>query len=167
VTSDPRHGLRRFDPALAGTVLGWVASDDEARRWASLAARPTDPAIFDRWHAEEGVRPYLFVSDGSAAGYGEIWEDRDEDEAELARLIVDPTRRGRGLGRTFVAMLLAEARRLGWASVWLRVAPDNDAALHAYLAAGFTRATEDEETAFNAGQPDAYVWLRGPEADRA
>ena len=100
--------------------------------------------------------------DGSAVGYGEVWEDPDEDEAELARLIVDPARRGRGVGRTLAAALLAEARRLGWSDVWLRVVPGNEPAIRAYAAAGFARATSDEERAFNVGQPVAYVWMRVP-----
>ena len=106
----------------------------------------------------------MLVVDDYRVGYGEIWEHPDADEAELARLIVDPARRGRGLGRLLATLLLAEARRLGWADVWLRVVPDNEPALRAYAAAGFRRATPAEELAFNAGQPADYVWMRAPEA---
>jgi ribosomal protein S18 acetylase RimI-like enzyme len=102
------------------------------------------------------------TSAGGPVGYGEIWEDAAADEAELARLIVDPAARGRGIGRALVRELLAEARGRGWASVWLRVAPDNEPALHAYAAAAFSRASPEEEAAFNEGQPVAYVWLRAP-----
>ena len=51
----------------------------------------------------------------------------------------------------------AEARRLGWAHVWLRVVPDNEPALSRHVSAGFRRATPDEESAFNVGQPVEYV----------
>src|SRR5262245_43619135 len=115
--------LRPFDPAEGSSVLRWVTSDDDARRWASLPGRTTDASIFDRWHAEPGVRPYVYVVDGAIVGYGEIWEDPEENEAELARLIVDAEQRGRGLGRQLASSLLAEARRLGWSNVWLRVVP--------------------------------------------
>ena len=159
----------RFDPTLRAfklgdgrTVLMWVTSDDEARRWASLPARPMSLEIFDRWHAEPGVRPYLFEISGVAVAYGEIWEDPDEDEAELARLIVDPGRRGQGVGRALARALLAEARRLGWADVWLRVAPGNAPALRAYAAAGFARTNAGDEAAFNVCQPEAFVWMRAP-----
>jgi ribosomal protein S18 acetylase RimI-like enzyme len=154
--------LRPFDPALGATVLGWVISDDEARRWASLDARPNSTDVFARWHAEPDVRPYLLELRGSPVGYGEIWEDADENEAELARLIVDSGRRGQGFGRRLVHELLAEARRLGWADVWLRVEPDNQPALRCYAGAGFARATPAEEAAFNVGQPAAFVWMRAP-----
>jgi len=97
---------------------------------------------------------------GLPIGYGEIWEDPDEHEAELARLIVDPVVRGRGIGRRMARLLLEEARRRGWAAVWLRVVPGNEPALAAYRAAGFERASPDEERSFNAGQPVSYRWLR-------
>jgi ribosomal protein S18 acetylase RimI-like enzyme len=119
--------------------------------------------MFKRWHAEPGVRAYLLAVDDEPVGYGEIWEDPDEDEAELARLIVDPARRGRGLGRLLATSLLGETRRLGWVDVWLRVAPDNEPAHRAYAAAGFRRATPAEESAFNANQPVEFVWLRAPD----
>ena len=118
--------------------------------------------MFARWHAEPGVRPFLLTIAGETVGYGEIWEDPDEDEAELARLIVDPARRGRGVGRLLATLLLAEARRLGWSTVWLRVAPDNAPALRAYTSGGFVRASREEEACFNIGQPAAYVWMRAP-----
>ena len=92
--------------------------------------------------------------------YGEIWEDPDESEAELARLIVDPSKRGRGVGRRLATALADEALRLGWSDIWLRVVPDNEPALRAYAAAGFVRATTAEEGAFNIGQRVAFVWLR-------
>jgi ribosomal protein S18 acetylase RimI-like enzyme len=73
--------------------------------------------------------------------------------------------RGRGLGRTLIAMLAAEARRMGFVDIWVRVVPSNAAALACYRAAGFERTDGTEEAMFNAGQPRVYVWMRlGPVA---
>jgi RimJ/RimL family protein N-acetyltransferase len=44
--------------------------------------------------------------------------------------------------------------------VWLRVVPQNAAAIACYAAAGFVRATVEEEVEFNEGQPRAYEWMR-------
>jgi [ribosomal protein S18]-alanine N-acetyltransferase len=93
-------------------------------------------------------------------GYGELWEDRDLDEAELARLVIAPAFRGKGHGRALTRALADEAHRRGFGEVWLRVVPDNAAARRAYEAAGFARATADQEAEFNAGQPRTYVWMR-------
>jgi hypothetical protein len=50
----------------------------------------------------------MFANAGlTGTGYGELWLDTDEDEVELARLIVPPDRRHQGLGG-------------GWLSVWSR-----------------------------------------------
>ena len=68
--------------------------------------------------------------------------------------------RGRGLGRALTRALADEARHRGFTEVWLRVVPDNTAARRAYEAAGFVRATDEQEAAFNAGQPRAYAWFR-------
>jgi ribosomal protein S18 acetylase RimI-like enzyme len=94
-------------------------------------------------------------------GYGEVWTDGEEREAELARLIVDPDRRDRGLGRTLVGLLLERAR-LAYPDVFLRVHPANAAALRCYAAAGLRRVPPADEAAFNAGQPVSYVWLKAP-----
>ena len=93
-------------------------------------------------------------------GYGELWQDRELDEAELARLVIAPAERGHGQGRALTAALADEARARGFGAVWLRVRPENVPARRAYEAAGFARATAEEEAEFNAGQPHVYVWMR-------
>ena len=93
-------------------------------------------------------------------GYGELWEDRELDEAELARLVVAPDARGRGHGRRLTRALADEAGARGFGAVWLRVRPENVPGRRAYEAAGFARATPEEEAEFNVGQPHVYVWMR-------
>ena len=56
------------------------------------------------------------------------------------------------MGARSTRALADEAHRRGFAEVWLRVVPENAAALRAYEAAGFPRATPEEEAAFNVGQ---------------
>ena len=149
-----------FDDAHAGAVLGWARSDEELLAWASLTVDRALPAIFAEWHADPAVRPFLLLAGGVPIAYGEIWEDRERDEVELARLIVAPQRRGRGIGRTLVRMLTDRASRAGFDEIWVRVVPTNAPALACYRSAGFTRASPDEEADFNRGQPRPYVWMR-------
>ena len=144
----------------ARTVAGWVRTLDEAAAWATLDRLPDD-ATFERWHADPDVHPFLFLDGaGAPVAYGEVWEDPDEDEAEIARLIVDPSQRGRGIGRVLARALADEGHRRGFAAVWLRVVPSNAGAIRAYGAAGFVRAPEEQEASFNVGQPVDYVWMR-------
>ena len=104
--------------------------------------------------------PFAFAEGGRLIGYGELWEDRDLDEAELARLVIGPAFRGKGHGRALTRALADEAHRRSFAEVWLRVVPENAAARRAYEAAGFARATAEQEADFNTGQPRIYVWMR-------
>jgi ribosomal protein S18 acetylase RimI-like enzyme len=152
--------LEPFREAHASVVLGWVESSEEADRWASAGARVLEPALLVEWHADPQVRPYVCLDGDEPVGYGEVWEDREAGEAELARVLVDPARRGRGIGRELTLLLAGRAREAGFAELWLRVVPDNEPALAAYRAAGFERTSPEEEASFNVGQPRAYVWMR-------
>ena len=97
-----------------------------------------------------------------AVAYGELWPDPAESEVELARLIVDPRRRNRHVGRALAGRLAARAAadhpELGL--VVLRVQPGNEAAMRAYAAAGFQRVGPEEEAAWNRGQRVAWAWMR-------
>ena len=152
--------LRPFDPDDGTAVVSFVRSDEEAGLWASLDAAPPDAALLRRWHAEADVHPFTLLADEQPVGYGEIWIDRDEDEAELARIVIAHEWRGRGLGRELTRLLAVEAASHGLAETWLRVVPENAAAISCYRAAGFVRAADEEEASFNAGQPRTYVWMR-------
>jgi [ribosomal protein S18]-alanine N-acetyltransferase len=152
--------LRAFRASDVDAICGWIQTAEELDLWASLQSVNVDAVLFARWHADEDVDPYVLVLDGQPVGYGEIWTDDEEGEAELARIVIAPDDRGRGLGRKLTGLLTTQARKLGFDEVWLRVRPDNAAAISAYLGAGFQRATAEEEAEFNVGQPRRYQWMR-------
>ncbi|MDI4659359.1 GNAT family N-acetyltransferase, partial [Xanthobacter autotrophicus] len=82
------------------------------------------------------------------------------DEVELARLIVDPTRRREGIGRRLVEVLLALAREHGRSDCFLRVVPDNTAARALYRSTGFVEVDEASMLEWNQGQPTTYTWMQ-------
>ena len=150
-----------FSDDSSETVLAWVLSASEAERWAGVTEWPLPVGLLARFHAEADVHPFLLNdSEGVSLAYGEVWVDEEEDEAELARLLVDPTQRGQGNGRALVILLVEQARAVGYSDIWLRVVPENTQARACYRSAGFVRASEAEEAAFNVGQPAEYVWMR-------
>ena len=155
--------LREFREFDALEVASWPASLDEVRRWAgSDPGWPVDAWVFGRWHAEPGVRPYVLCDAEEQLGYGEVWVDEPEREVELARIIVSPEGRGRGVGQRLVRLLLEQDSLVGLPDAFVRVVPENGAALAYYRAAGFSPVSEEEHEEFNRGQPVDYVWMHYP-----
>ncbi|HEX6149934.1 GNAT family N-acetyltransferase [Nocardioides sp.] len=128
---------------------------------AMIAAwHPMEPAGVLTWWEDDWVVAWVLEVDGGACGYGELWIDPEEDEVELARLIVPKALRGRGIGGLLTRLLTAEAATTGLSTTMLRTTPDNDAAIACYLANGFTRLPPEEEAEWNTGQRRAWVWMR-------
>lgn len=148
--------LEMFDTRLADTIAGWSADPDATMMWCSLSAVTGD--VVAGWSDDAHVEAYVLCDDGDPVAYGELWVDADENEVELAHVIVEPGRRGDGLGRRLVAGLVDQARR-HYPVVSMRVHSQNEAAVRAYRAAGFVRASPAEERTWNEGQPTAYVWM--------
>lgn len=119
----------------------------DAVQWQALAAsllntdREALPRLVERAasyplpHAGAIVR-----HDGEAVACGLL--KLEGDHAGLFALTTAPSRRGRGLGRTVVAALLAEARRRGANTAYLQVTADNASARALYGRFGFSASHE-------------------------
>jgi GNAT superfamily N-acetyltransferase len=75
---------------------------------------------------------------GDAVGCGAV-RRADPDVAEIKRMYVAPSARGRGVGRVILNALEAEARRLGAGRIVLETGPRQPEALALYEHAGFAR----------------------------
>lgn len=144
-----------FRAEWAGAVAEWPGSVDEVRRWCSRDE--VDVPTVVSWATAPDVEAYGLIETGALVGYGELW--LDDDEVELARLIVAPDHRGRGVGRQLVAALTARAR-LCYPAIFMRVHPSNAPALRCYAAAGYRPVQPQQAEEWNRGQPVAYIWLR-------
>ena len=137
--------LRRPRPDEVDTIAAWhPVPGDEVRGW-------WEPDYVDSWVMVEG--------DGRLIAYGELWVDEEEDEVELARLIVDPALRGNGHGKRLTQGLMTKAADTDLTTTMLRTTPDNLVAIGCYLACGFVRLSPEEEIEWNQGQRRDWVWM--------
>jgi ribosomal protein S18 acetylase RimI-like enzyme len=152
--------LRSPSEAEASVLVGWSLSAAETKRWCSSDEHPVSSERVLSWWQPADVEAYVAVdAAGVLVGYGELWLDPDEDEVELARLIVAPMIRGQGVGRRLVAALVERARTTGLANVILRVSRGNPAAVRCYRASGFRRLDAERNAVWNMGQPAPYIWM--------
>jgi ribosomal protein S18 acetylase RimI-like enzyme len=140
-------------------MANWARTAEELEWWCGHKTYPLEAAVMLGWQVDSDVRAFVLGEELPVA-YGELWLDAEENEVELARLIVAPEHRGRGVGRTLVRGLLEVARTTGFPTAFLRVVPENNTARSCYEAVGFSRVEPNLETQFNAGQPRAYAWYR-------
>jgi ribosomal protein S18 acetylase RimI-like enzyme len=152
--------LLPFAAAHAATVASWPTSSREVVMWCGRQEFPVPARTIADWQRDDDVRAHVLVVDEKAVGYGELWFDAEEDEVELARIIVAPDIRGKGLGRVLVRGLLAQALGAGHSDVFMRVHPDNETALRCYRGAGFEPVGADLAASWNEAQPIEYVWLQ-------
>jgi [ribosomal protein S18]-alanine N-acetyltransferase len=163
-----RVPLQPFDHAHAALVASWADGDEVVRAWCAVEGDAVPADVVAGWSQADDVEAYLFTNPTDAAtelvAYGELWLDEDEGEVELARLLVAPGRRGQGVGRALVSALVERARRSHpeLPAVILRVRPENEQAIRAYAAAGFTAVPAGEQASWNQGQRFAYHWMSLP-----
>ncbi|MGW6013473.1 GNAT family N-acetyltransferase [Streptomyces sp. NPDC055210] len=152
--------LSPFTINHASLVASWPTTPTEVLMWCGLREFPVRGQTVSAWQRDPDVTAYALVEDERPLAYGELWPDTEEDEVELARIIVAPGVRGRGLGRRLVRGLLAEARLTGLSEICMRVHPQNTPALRCYRGAGFDPVDAEEAASWNTGQPVEYTWLR-------
>lgn len=154
VTPSGRRHLESARPAAArdGATLrsgalddlreaaGWIRSAEECRRWAGARlAFPIDLAALAEALELPSAGTWCLVRRNELLGLGQI-VPKPAGRLHLARLIVSPRERGRGLGTRLARELLGIARRARPASISLNVDAGNGAALAVYRGLGFAPA---------------------------
>lgn len=140
-TPPPRPTVRPAAPADAAAiaaiyneqVLNGVATFDTEEKSAEDRAR---------WMAGRGPRHAVLVVelDGTVLGFGSLnpWSERRAyDESAEASVYLAPEARGRGLGRSLLAALLAAGREAGLHTVIARITAGNEASLRLFRGEGF------------------------------
>jgi len=147
--------LAPFKPTHAATVAKWPQSPNESLHWCG--EYPVTPETIASWSTTNEVQAYLLMNNEEPIAYGELW--LDDEETELARLIVAPPHRNQGTGKHLVTALTNIALTRTPELIALRVHPNNSRAAHLYQRAGFHPVDEPTAAEWNTHQPVAYQWL--------
>jgi RimJ/RimL family protein N-acetyltransferase len=139
--------LRPFERADYAHLIGWVTSPDFLMQWAGpIFTFPLDAAQLDRYKLLATGDPptrYIFtaLAGDAAVGHIELSQvDRRQSAATLARVLIAPGQRGRGLGQQMVTQALAVGfDTLGLHRIDLNVFDFNHTAIACYTRAGLVR----------------------------
>ena len=142
--------IRRYNPAADFDVLrGWIADARAHALWcANRMAYPLERANFEAVLRDIAGRfgdmPYVAVAEGGGVvGFFCYSLNPDTREGMLKFVVIDPARRGQGLGKAMLRLALARAFNAGAKAVQLYVFPENVGAVKCYEGVGFSaRRTE-------------------------
>ena len=155
--------LRPFEAEYAAVVAGWASAAHEVSLLCGREEFPFPAELLNSWvKTDDDIKSYLYFDGNTPIAYGELWLDEEEDEVELARLIVAPEFRGKGLGVRFVEQMLGPALESGYADVFLRVRPENEPAIRTYERIGFEPVDAALAAEWNEPQPIDYLWYQYP-----
>lgn len=134
--------LEPFRPADTGRLQGWVRTPEELMRWTGAGLvfpldRAQIEAVLER-SAASGGSVWRVCEQGRTVGHVELHPDRGHPTATIARVLVAPGRRGRGIATAAMRRVVEigfDERRLH--RLELRVLDGNDAAIACYARVGF------------------------------
>jgi RimJ/RimL family protein N-acetyltransferase len=151
--------LHAFEPIFAEALLTWVGSFQETFFWSARKQFPLDPHVFEQWHLDPDIHPYLLVQDEEAIAYGEISLQTDTGEAELMRLLVHPEWRGQGVAGRLIRALLKLLEPDSVKEVLARINPQSEASRRCLEKAGFVRLALERENELNQWDSQPFEWF--------
>ncbi|MCO6438402.1 MAG: GNAT family N-acetyltransferase [Phycisphaerae bacterium] len=148
------YQLCQFDDRLAPVLLRWVDSPRVLRWLAPSVERALTPDMVLEWR-RKGGRPLCLVRHPGPTllAYGELNPMRHQPgHYWLGHILVDPVKRGKGIGTRFIrAMERYAFRSMGALQLSLVVFPDNRSAIACYGRAGFRSVGEEHHRFLPSG----------------
>ena len=148
--------LRPYKPLDAAVITSWLKNEYLMRQWCAdrYEHYPVTPeemnTYYDRYIDGQRSRALTMVDNGDIVGYITLRNPADNPtEQRLGFVIVDDSKRGRGLGKVLVSISVKYAfEALGATKVSLGVFENNPSAIHCYEAAGFHRVSLPETESY-------------------
>lgn len=148
--------LRTYQPSDAAMIASWLKSEYLMRQWCAdrYDRYPVMPEDINSYHEKyidgQHSRALTMTDVDEIVGYITLRTPADDStEQRLGFVIVDDSKRGRGLGKALVSMAVKYAlEELGATKVSLGVFENNPSAIHCYEAAGFHRVSLPETESY-------------------
>ncbi len=148
--------LRTYQSSDAAVITSWLKSEYLMRQWCAdrYDRYPVMPEDINSYHARyidgQHSRALTMTDVDEIVGYITLRTPADDStEQRLGFVIVDDSKRGRGLGKALVSMAVKYAlEELGATKVSLGVFENNPSAIHCYEAAGFHRVSLPETESY-------------------
>lgn len=149
--------LRPYQPSDAGTITSWLKSEYLMRQWCAdryehYPVTPEDMNAYYEKYIDGQHSCALTMVDGyNIVGYITLRIPANNSvERRLGFVIVDDSKRGRGLGKTLVSMAVEYAfEMLGATKVSLGVFENNPSAILCYESVGFHRVCKSEKESYS------------------
>lgn len=148
--------LRTYQPSDAAVIASWLKSEYFMRQWCAdrYERYPLTPEDMNTYHDRnidgQHSRALTMTDGDDIVGYITLRAPASNPtEQRLGFVIVDDSKRGRGLGKALVSMAVKYAyEELGAAKVSLGVFENNSYAIRCYEAAGFHRVSLSETESY-------------------
>lgn len=148
--------IRPYQPSDAAVITSWLKSEYLMRQWCAdrYECYPVTPEDMTRYYERyidgQRSRALTMVNGSDIVGYITLRIPADDPaEQRLGFVIVDDSKRGRGLGKALVSMAIKYAfETLGAMKVSLGVFENNPSAIHCYESAGFHRVSLPETESY-------------------
>lgn len=112
-----------------------LESATDTAEWVAPTGREWHEAVL----ADPDKEHLLLLENGVLAGYAVLVGIVTGGDIELRRMVIDPARRGRGLGRLFVRHIVDHVqKKYGARGMWMDMKCHNDRARKLYASEGFT-----------------------------
>ncbi len=130
--------IRPYRDSDENTVLSWCRDEETFARWTAGVLGPY-PLTAEDFRKTGGMMRFTALDEKEPAGFFTMRNPKETlDEVRIGFVIVDPARRGQGVGRAMLRLALRYAFDIYQADrVSLAVFEDNAPACACYRAAGF------------------------------
>lgn len=152
---------RPVEPADLSVICGFAQSAQELFHIFPKAEFPLDPRLLENAIRDRHA-PTVAIVDGSVAGFADLYGYEPGKHCFIGNVIVDPARRGQGVGRNLVRVMVRQAAEsFDIKTVNLSCFSDNVSALLMYAEMGFHPYTIERRQAPD-GAPAALLHMAIP-----